>query len=66
MIPVYKPSITELEKKYVNDCLDSSWISSRGKYVDLFEKSFAQKTNVDYTLTVCNGTVALHLSLIHI
>lgn len=63
-IPVYQPSITNLEKKYVNECLDSSWISSRGKYVDLFENSFAQKTNVDYALTVCNGTVALHLALL--
>lgn len=35
-IPIYKPSITELEKKYVNDCLDSEWISSKGKYVDSF------------------------------
>ena len=64
MIPVYKPSITDLEKEYVNDCLDSSWISSRGKYVDLFEKSFSQKTKVNYSLTVCNGTVALHLALL--
>lgn len=63
-IPVYQPSITNLEKQYVNDCLDSSWISSKGKYVDLFEKSFAQKTSVDYALTVCNGTVALHLALL--
>ena len=56
--------ITDLEKKYVNDCLDSSWISSRGKYVNLFEKSFAEKTSVNYATTVCNGTVALHLALL--
>ena len=64
MIPVYQPSITSLEKQYVNDCLDSSWISSKGKYVNLFEKSFAEKTGVDYATTVCNGTVALHLALL--
>ena len=63
-IPVYQPSITSLEKQYVNDCLDSSWISSRGKYVNLFEKSFAEKTSVNYATTVCNGTVALHLALL--
>ena len=63
-IPIYKPSITELEKKYVNDCLDSEWISSKGKYVDLFEKSFATKTNIKYATSVCNGTVGLHLSLL--
>lgn len=63
-IPIYKPSITELEKQYVNDCLDSSWISSKGKYIDIFEKSFSKKTGVDYSTTVCNGTVALHLALL--
>lgn len=63
-IPVYQPSITELEKKYVNDCLDSSWVSSKGKYVNTFEKLFAKKTEVDYSTTVCNGTVALHLALL--
>jgi perosamine synthetase len=63
-IPVYKPSITELEKQYVNDCLDSSWVSSKGKYVNTFEKLFAKKTEVDYSTTVCNGTVALHLALL--
>ncbi len=64
MIPVYKPSITELEKKYVNDCLDSSWISSKGHYVDTFEKEFAKKTQVKYATSVSNGTVALHLALL--
>ena len=64
MISVYQPSITNLEKKYVNECLDSSWISSKGKYIDLFEKTFSQKTKVDYCASVCNGTVALHLALV--
>lgn len=35
-IPVYMPSLTGNEKKYVNDCLDTSWISSKGKYNELF------------------------------
>jgi perosamine synthetase len=63
-IPIYKPSVTKLEKKYVNDCLDSEWISSKGKYVNLFEKSFANKTNIKYATSVCNGTAALHLALL--
>jgi len=63
-IPVYQPSITDLEKKYVNDCLETSWISSKGKYVNLFEKSFAEKTDIKYATTVCNGTVSLHLALL--
>lgn len=64
MIPVYKPSLSPLEKEYVNDCLDSSWISSKGKYVDMFEKEFAEETGVRYATSVCNGTVALHLALL--
>jgi perosamine synthetase len=64
MIPVYQPSITQVEKQYVNECLDTSWISSRGKFVSIFEKSFAEKTSIDYATSVCNGTVALHLALL--
>jgi len=63
-IPVYKPSITKKEKEYVNECLDSSWISSKGKFVELFENEFAKKTEVKYATTVSNGTVALHLALL--
>jgi len=63
-IPVYKPSITEREKEYVNQCLDSSWISSKGKFTELFENEFAKKTEVKYATTVSNGTVALHLALL--
>ncbi len=63
MIPVYKPLITENTKKYVNDCLESSWISSKGEYVDKFEKKFADFTNNKHVTSVCNGTVAIHLAL---
>ncbi|MCE2904530.1 MAG: DegT/DnrJ/EryC1/StrS aminotransferase family protein [Anabaena sp. CoA2_C59] len=63
-IPVYQPSLVGNEKKYVNDCLDSNWISSKGKYVSLFEKEFANYVNVNYATGVCNGTVALHLALL--
>lgn len=65
-IPVYQPSIGLKEKQYVNDCLDSSWISSKGKYIEAFEKSFSEKTNVKYATSVCNGTVALHVALLSI
>lgn len=62
-IPVYMPSITDLEKRYVSDCLQSSWISSRGPNIDKFEKLFSEKINVKYATTVSNGTVALHLAM---
>lgn len=64
MIPVYKPAIGTKEKKYVNECLDEGWISSRGKFIEQFEQSFSAFTGVNYSTSVCNGTVALHLALI--
>jgi len=63
-IPVYQPSLSGNEKKYVEDCLTSTWISSKGKYISSFEESFARYTGVKYATTVSNGTVALHLALI--
>jgi perosamine synthetase len=52
------------EKKYVNDCLDTGWISSNGKYVEEFEKKFANFCGTKFSISCCNGTVALHLSLL--
>ena len=63
-IPIYRPSLRGNEKKYVNDCLDTSWISSRGTYIDKFENAFAQYINVKHATTVCNGTVAIRLALL--
>lgn len=63
-IPVYQPSLAGNEKKYVNDCLDTNWISSKGRYVSLFEKEFANYVCANYATGVCNGTVALHLALL--
>lgn len=64
LIPVYQPSLSGNEKKYVNECLDSTWISSKGKFVNEFEKSFSEYTAVRHATSVSNGTVALHLALI--
>jgi perosamine synthetase len=38
--PVYQPSLTGNKKKYVNECLDSTWISSKGKFIVEFEAGF--------------------------
>jgi len=63
-IPIYQPSLIGNEKKYVNECLDSTWISSKGRFIGEFETKFAECTGVKYAASVCNGTVALHLALI--
>ena len=62
--PVYKPELTGNEQAYVKECLDSTWISSKGKYVTLFEDKFSEYLGVKYATTVSNGTVALHLALL--
>jgi perosamine synthetase len=63
-IPVYQPSLFGNEKKYVNECFDSTWISSKGKFVGEFENRFAEYTGIRHAATVCNGTAALHLALV--
>ncbi len=62
--PVYKPSLKGNELKYVSDCIESTWISSKGKYTEEFEKKFASYIGTDHATSVCNGTVALHLALL--
>jgi perosamine synthetase len=63
-IPVYQPSLSGNEKKYVLDCLESTWISSKGFYLKEFEDEFSKKINVKHSAAVSNGTVALHLALL--
>jgi len=63
-IPVYQPYLNGNEKKYVNQCLDSNWISSKGEFISRFEKQFADYIQVAHATSVCNGTVALHLALL--
>ena len=61
--PVYQPSIIGNAKKYTLECIDSGWISSKGKFVKLFEESFSKFQGGGFSTTVTNGTVALHLAL---
>ena len=61
--PVYIPEITQKEKDYVNQCLDSTWISSKGEFIERFEKLMSEKIGAKNAIAVSNGTVALHLAL---
>src|SRR5665213_281990 len=63
-IPVASPVLSGREKEYVLDCLETSWISSLGKYISLFEKSFAQFCSTEYAVACSNGTAALHIALL--
>ena len=62
-LPVYQPDLSGNERAYVLDAVESTWISSRGAYLDRFEAAFAQVVGTPHVTAVCNGTVALHLAL---
>ena len=64
MIPLSAPNISGNEWKYVKDCLDTNWVSSVGKYVDLFEQKITEYTGAKYAVATSNGTAALHVSLL--
>ncbi len=63
-IPIYQPTLDGNEKKYVNECLDTSWISSRGEFIPRFENDFRKFIGVEHATAVSNGTVALHLAIV--
>ena len=61
---LHEPSFKGNELKYLEDCIDSTFVSSSGKYVDRFEADLVAFTNAKFAISVVNGTAALHLSLI--
>ncbi|WP_257403796.1 LegC family aminotransferase [Campylobacter lari] len=62
-IPLHEPKFQGNEKKYLNECIDSGFVSSVGKFVDRFELDIANFCGVKYAVATTNGTSALHLSL---
>lgn len=64
LITLHEPRFRGNEKKYLNDCIDSTFVSSVGKYVDRFEQLCAEYTGAQYAVAVVNGTCALHVALI--
>lgn len=63
-ISVAEPKMSGREREYVLDCIDSTWISSNGKYITAFEESFAKFCGVKHAIATNNGTTALHLALV--
>lgn len=63
-ISLAQPNLTGNERKYVLDCLDTSWISSIGKYIAAFEERFADYCGVRHAIATNNGTTALHLAMV--
>lgn len=62
-IPVNEPLISEEAKKYVQEAMETGWLSAAGPCVQKFEKMFAQYIGVKHAIFVTNGTAALHISL---
>lgn len=64
LIPIIKPSLQGNELAYLADCITSNWISSQGKYVQEFESLFSALHEDRPSVSVSNGTTALHLALV--
>lgn len=62
-IPLHAPVFQGNEKKYLNDCVDSTFVSSVGEYVNKFEAMMCSYTNAKYAVATTNGTSALHMAL---
>ena len=62
MIPIYSPYLPKKSLKYAEDALNSTWISSTGKYLPMVQEKLQELLNVKYVLPVNNGTSACHLT----
>ena len=67
LVPLSVPRFIGNEKKYLEECIDTTFVSSVGKFVDRFEGEIAKYTGAKKAVVCVSGTNALHmLSLIHI
>ena len=63
-IPLHEPRFVGNEKKYLSECIDSTFVSSIGKFVDQLEEKIVKYTGSKYVVATSNGTSALHISLL--
>ncbi|AVT82955.1 DegT/DnrJ/EryC1/StrS family aminotransferase [Rhodopseudomonas palustris] len=63
-IPVAAPVLDGRETEYVMECMQTSWISSNGRFIGAFEEAFARFIGVKHAIATNNGTTALHLALV--
>ena len=64
VIPLNEPQFIGNEKKYLNDCIDSTYVSSSGIFIDKLERNIANFTGAKYAVATTNGTSALHIALL--
>ncbi|MCC6932932.1 MAG: LegC family aminotransferase [Deltaproteobacteria bacterium] len=63
-IPLHAPVFLGNEKRYLNECIDSTFVSYVGNYVTEFENQVASYTGVKHAVAMANGTLALHIALL--
>lgn len=63
-IPLHEPRFIGREKQYVNDAIDSTFVSSVGEYVNRFENMICDYTDASHAVATVNGTAALHMALL--
>jgi perosamine synthetase len=63
LIPIASPDLTGKESQYVNECIESTWISSVGHFITDFEDAFSKVAGTRHAVATNNGTTALHLAL---
>ena len=61
--PLHEPLFDGDEKRFVNECIETGWVSSVGKFVERFEQMLADYTGARHAVAVVNGTAALHVAL---
>ena len=64
MIPVNEPLLDGNEKKYINECIDTGWISSEGPFIVKFEEEMAKYVGRKHAIAVSNGSVALDAAIV--
>jgi perosamine synthetase len=63
-VPLHAPRFSGNEKKYLIDCIDTTYVSYVGQYVSRFEKDIQQYTGAKHAVAVSSGTAALHVALL--
>jgi perosamine synthetase len=64
IFPVAEPCLDQVERTLLLEAYDSGWISSQGAFLQRFERDFAVFAGTRHALAICNGTAAVHLSLL--
>ena len=62
-VPVNEPLLNGNEKKYLNECIDTGWVSSDGPFIKQFENNLASYFGRKHAIAVSNGTVAIDIAV---